>query len=70
MPKGDGEAERKGPYFVARKDFGGVIGMVIRCIVEVSCIGVRVQMGNKASRASYTVRDKFESGVLPYCEAS
>ena len=66
MPKGDGETERKGSRFVARKGFGGVIGMVMRCNVEVSCIGVRVQMGNKASGIRNTVRDKFESGVLPY----
>jgi hypothetical protein len=34
MPKGDGETERKGPRFIARKGFGGVIGMVMRCNVE------------------------------------
>lgn len=63
MPKGGGETERKGPRFVARKGFGGVIEMVMRCNVEVSCKGVRVQMGNKASGIRNTVRDKFESGV-------
>ena len=44
--------------------------MMMRCNVEVSCIGVRDQMGNKAPGIRNTVRDKFESGVLPYCEAS
>ena len=42
----------------------------MRCNIEVLCIGVRVQMGtNKASGTRNTVRDMFESGVLPYCEA-
>lgn len=36
MPKGDGETERKGPRFVDRKGFGGMIGMVMRGNVEVS----------------------------------
>ena len=38
--------------------------------MEVLYVGVRVQMGSKASETKNTVRDKFESGVLPYCEAS
>lgn len=44
--------------------------MVMRCNVKVSCIGVRVQMGKKASGIRNTVRDKFESCVLLYGEAS
>ena len=42
MPKGDGETERKGPRFVTNKGCGRLIKIVIRCNVEVSCIGVRV----------------------------
>ena len=29
--RGDGETERKGPRFVARKGFGGAIAIVMRC---------------------------------------
>ena len=70
MPKGDGETERKGSRFVARKGFEGVIEMVLRCNMEISCTGVRIQMGNKASGIRNTVMDEFKSNVLPYCEAS
>ena len=45
-----GERRRgKGGGLLLGRDFGRVIGMVMRWIVEVSCIGMRTWMGDKAS---------------------